>query len=158
MQKTDDKPREDPAMPPTDCVGVICFRGDDVLLIKRGTPPRQGEWSIPGGRIEPGESEPDAALRELMEETSVRATLGPKVAVIDARFEGFHYRLHDYVARWQSGEAVAGDDAADAVFTPPDALDALMMWPKTREVIETARDALAQIDADKKAVTDRQKD
>lgn len=128
---------------PIDCVGVICFRGEDVLLIKRGTPPRKGEWSIPGGRIEAGESERDAALRELFEETAIMAALEEKVATIDARFEGYHYRLHDYAARWISGEPKFGDDAADARFVPPAELDALGMWPKTREVIETARLALA---------------
>ena len=107
----------------TDCVGVICFRGNDVLLIQRGTAPREAQ----------------AALRELYEETGVRAALGPKVEIILAEFEGFRYRLHDYVAEWMGGQPRAGDDAAKAVFTPPDALDGLGMWPKTREVIETAR-------------------
>ena len=125
-----------------DCVGVICFRGDEVLLIQRGKAPRKGDWSIPGGRIEADETEQKAALRELMEETAITATLGPKVATIPANFEGFNYMLHDYVARWESGEPVAGDDAAKAVFMPPEKLDALGMWPKTREVIETARQAL----------------
>jgi 8-oxo-dGTP diphosphatase len=128
--------------PPVDCVGVICFRGDDVLLIKRGTAPRKGEWSIPGGRIEAGESERDAALRELFEETGIMAALETKVAVIDARFENFNYRLHDYAARWISGEPQFGDDAADARFVAPHELDGLGMWPKTREVIETARNSL----------------
>jgi len=104
---------------PVDCVGVICFRGEDVLLIQRGTAPRKGEWSIPGGRIEDGETEQEAALRELMEETGVSATLGAKVATIPALFEGFNYRLHDYVAVWTSGEPKAGDDAAHACFMPP---------------------------------------
>ncbi|MEP1230211.1 MAG: NUDIX hydrolase, partial [Litorimonas sp.] len=107
---------------PTDCVGVICLRGSDVLLIKRGKAPRKGEWSIPGGRIEAGETEQDAALRELFEETGVRAKLGPKIAVIDAHFEEFYYRLHDYAAIWQSGESKAGDDAADAKFTHIDTI------------------------------------
>lgn len=136
----------------TDCVGVICFRGDDVLLIKRGTAPRKGEWSIPGGRIEAGESEESAALRELMEETSVTADLGVKVATIDAHFEGYNYRLHDYVATWISGEPVGGDDAAHAAFIAPDLLDGLKMWPKTREVIETARRAIG---ADKSGLIHR---
>jgi len=133
---------EDIMTKPIDCVGVICFRGDDVLLIKRGTAPRKGEWSIPGGRIEPGESERDAALRELFEETGIMAALEDKVATIDAQFEDFSYRLHDYAARWISGEPKFGDDAADACFVPPEALDALGMWPKTREVIEIARVSL----------------
>lgn len=122
----------------TDCVGVICFRGDDVLLIQRGTAPRKGEWSIPGGRIEEGESEAQAALRELYEETGVRAALGPKVEVILAEFEGFHYRLHDYVAEWMSGDPRAGDDAARAEFFPMSRVDALDMWPKTHSVINAA--------------------
>ena len=126
----------------TDCVGVICFRGDDVLLIRRGKAPRAGEWSLPGGRIEPGESEREAALRELAEETGVRAELGPKVATIDADFEGVSYRLHDYVARWVSGEPAGADDALEAAFVPMDAIGALRMWPKTEAVI---RDALAAV-------------
>lgn len=132
----DNKP---PPSIPTHCVGVICFRGEDVLLIKRGTAPRKGEWSIPGGRIEKGETEQDAALRELREETGITARLGAKVATIPALFEGFNYRLHDYVATWESGEPQAGDDAAYACFMPPERLEELGMWAKTYEVIEAAR-------------------
>eukprot|EP00918_Siedleckia_nematoides_P034784 GHVU01075621.1.p1 GENE.GHVU01075621.1~~GHVU01075621.1.p1 ORF type:complete len:136 (+),score=13.47 GHVU01075621.1:27-434(+) len=131
--------------PPINCVGVICFRGDEVLLIRRGTPPRQGEWSLPGGRIEAGECEEDAALRELHEETGVRATLGPKVLILPEKFEGFNYILHDYVAAWESGEPLAGDDAAHAEFMPPHSLDSLGMWTPTREVIETARKARRKV-------------
>jgi len=127
---------------PIDCVGVICFRGADVLLIKRGTAPRKGEWSIPGGRIEGGETQRDAALRELFEETGVMAALESKVATIDAQFDDYNYRLHDYAARWISGDPRFGDDAIDAKFVPPEDLDALGMWPKTRDVIEIARQSL----------------
>ncbi len=119
----------------TDCVGVICFRGDHVLMIKRGQPPRMGEWSIPGGRIEPGESEQAAALRELMEETGITADLGPKIADIPAIFEGYHYRLHDYIATWTGGEPTAGDDAADCVFVPVSKVSHMKIWAKTRDVI-----------------------
>jgi len=126
----------------TDCVGVICFRGDEVLLIRRGQAPRQGEWSLPGGRIEPGESEPDAALRELAEETGVTATLGPKIATIDAEFEGARYRLHDYVALWDSGTPKGADDALDARFVAIDTVDELGMWAKTVDVIQNAYSAI----------------
>ncbi|MGB3457290.1 MAG: NUDIX domain-containing protein [Litorimonas sp.] len=122
----------------TDCVGVICLRGDDVLLIRRGQAPRAGEWSLPGGRIEPGEGETTAALRELAEETGVTATLGPKVATIDADFEGFAYRLHDYVAYWTGGVPCGADDALEARFVPVAEIGALGMWAKTESVIEDA--------------------
>ena len=121
------------------CVGVICFRGDEVLLIKRGKPPRKGEWSIPGGRIELGETEEVAALRELVEETGVIATLGIKVETVLADFEGRSLALHDYVAVWVSGEPVAGDDAAHAEFVSPEKLARLKMCSETRRVIEAAR-------------------
>ncbi|WP_409432144.1 NUDIX hydrolase [Litorimonas sp. RW-G-Af-16] len=123
------------AIEATDCVGVICFRGEDVLLIQRGTAPRKGDWSIPGGRIEAGETEAVAALRELMEETQITATLGPKIALIPAKFEGFNYRLHDYLAEWVAGEPVAGDDAAQAKFVPVKDIAALNMWAMTEDVI-----------------------
>lgn len=126
----------------TDCVGIICFRDDTVLLIRRANPPRAGEWSLPGGRIEPGERETDAALRELMEETGVTATLGEKVAVIDADFEGFSYRLHDYAAVWTGGEPYGADDALEARFVPVSDIGKLGMWPKTDAVIRDAYSAI----------------
>ena len=66
---------EQPKRSPTPAVGVVCLRGDDVLLIRRGTPPMQDRWSIPGGRIEWGERATEAALRELKEETACTAEL-----------------------------------------------------------------------------------
>ena len=119
----------------TDCVGVLCYKDDHVLMNQRGTAPRKGEWSIPGGRIEAGESERAAALRELMEETGVTATLGDKIAVIPALFEGYNYRLHDYIATYQSGEPKAGDDAADCAFVPISEVPKMELWPKTRDII-----------------------
>jgi len=101
---------------PIQCVGIVCFRGDEILLIKRGKPPREGEWSIPGGRIDDGEEEAEAALRELSEETSVQAKLIGKIETVEARFDGVSYDLHDYAAIWQSGQVQAGDDANEARF------------------------------------------
>ena len=127
----------------TNCVGVVCFRGDDVLLIQRGTAPRKGEWSIPGGRIEAGETEAVAAIRELTEETSVTADLLTKITALDADFEGYHYRLHDYLARWTSGTPKAGDDADEARFVPISEIDALGMWPETVRVIREGHAKMA---------------
>lgn len=119
----------------TDCVGVLCYKGESVLMIQRGQAPRKGEWSIPGGRIEAGESERAAALRELMEETGVTAELGEKIATIPALFEGYHYMLHDYIATWTGGTPRAGDDAADCAFVPIVDVPAMELWGKTRDVI-----------------------
>ena len=125
---------------PVPAVGVVCLRGDEVLLIRRGRPPRVGEWSLPGGRIEWGERAEDAALRELREETGVEGRLTGLIAVVDGIFpaDGRHYLLVDYAAEWVSGDPVAGDDAADAAFVPLSALDAYVAWSETRRVICSA--------------------
>ena len=127
---------------PTPAVGIVCIRGEEVLLIRRGTPPKQGEWSIPGGRIEPGERAKDAALRELKEETGVDAKIEGLIDVVDAVFQNRagdlitrHYVLIDYVAKWRSGEPVAGDDAAEARFFHQSALGSLELWSETQRII-----------------------
>ena len=125
---------------PVPAVGVVCLRGDSVLLIRRGTPPRQGEWSLPGGRIEPGERAVDAALRELREETGVEAEITGLIDVVDGLFPeaGRHYVLIDYAARWVSGEPVAGDDALEARFVALDEIESLIEWSETRRIIRLA--------------------
>lgn len=130
----------DSSMTPVPAVGVVCLKGDEVLLIRRGTPPRMGQWSLPGGRIEPGERAVDAALRELREETGVEARILGLIDVVDGIFPeaGRHYVLIDYVAEWTGGEAVAGDDAADAVFMPIATAMAAVDWVETRRVIALA--------------------
>lgn len=126
---------------PQPAVGVVCFRGDEVLLIRRGAPPRQGEWSMPGGKVEWHERVEDAALRELLEETGVTARLAGLVAVVDGLFaEERHYILIDYAAEWISGEPVAGDDAAAAAFHPMADIDTLGLWEETVRVIKLARE------------------
>lgn len=113
-----------------------------MLLIKRGTAPRLGQWSLPGGRIELGETAAAAALRELAEETGVEARLLGLIDVVDGVFTSResgevtrHYVMIDYAARWISGEPVAGDDAADARFVSLDEALALVEWDVTRKVI-----------------------
>lgn len=125
---------------PMPAVGVVCLRGDEVLLIRRGAPPRLGEWSLPGGRIEPGEGVRAAALRELREETGVEARLIGLIDVVDGLFPdaGRHYVLIDFAAEWFSGEPTAVDDAAEAAFFP--LIEALnrVAWSETRRIIEAA--------------------
>jgi 8-oxo-dGTP diphosphatase len=131
----------DQIMKPVPAVGAICFRGDDVLLIRRGTPPRLGEWSIPGGKIEPGERAIDAVLRELREETGVIGEVLGLVDVVDGLFPGpppRHYVLIDFAVRWLDGTPKAGDDAAEAVFVPLSRIGEYGLWSETRRVIELA--------------------
>ncbi|MEQ1810929.1 MAG: NUDIX hydrolase [Terricaulis sp.] len=124
---------------PIPAVGVVCFRGDDVLLIRRGAPPRQGEWSLPGGRIEFGERAVDAALRELREETGCEGEIVGLIEVVDGLMEDRHYVLIDYAVRWISGEPRAGDDALHAEFIPLHDIARLGMWSETVRIIEAAR-------------------
>jgi 8-oxo-dGTP diphosphatase len=135
---------------PVPTVGVVCLKGDQVLLIKRGTPPRLGQWSLPGGRIEWGEAVDAAALRELKEETGVEAELTGLLDVVDGVFTSRetgettrHYVMIDYAARWTGGEPKAGDDAADARFFTRDEAMAAVEWDETRRVIEQAFNRIA---------------
>jgi 8-oxo-dGTP diphosphatase len=124
---------------PVPTVGVICFRGAEVLLIRRGKPPRMGDWSIPGGRLEWNEGVQACGLRELLEETGVRAELLGLVDVIDGFFgDQRHYVLIDYAARWLEGEPVAGDDAVEARFAPVQEAIAIVQWETTKQVIRDA--------------------
>ena len=126
------------------CVGAITFdAGGRLLLIRRANPPAQGLWSIPGGRVEPGEDWADAAVRELAEETGVVASVNRFVGEVrrDAPLGGI-YVIRDYVmdltVDGSSSVPVAGDDALDAAwFTPdevrsadtsPGLVDALESW------------------------------
>lgn len=143
---------QDDARKPVVGVGVVCLRGDEVLLIRRGKPPRAGEWSLPGGRIEWGETAETAALRELREETAVEAELLGLLAVVDGLFPGpdgavaRHYVLVDYAARWLAGAPQAGDDALAAQFHPLSAVTALGMWSETVRVILLAAERFGNLD------------
>ena len=130
---------------PAAAVGVVCLRGNEVLLVRRGTAPRLGEWSLPGGRIEYGERAVEAAARELLEETGVSAELHGVLDVVDGLFPeiGRHYVLIDYLATWTSGEPRAGDDAAEARFWPVEEAVALAPWDETARVIRLARERAA---------------
>src|ERR1700761_54752 len=95
---------------PTPGAGVVCLRGREVLLIKRGKPPRLGEWSIPGGRQEMGETIAQTALREVAEETCVEAELLGLIDVVDHISPQGQMLLVDFAALWLGGEPRAGDD------------------------------------------------
>lgn len=129
-------------------IGCIVLRGEDVLLVRRGKPPRAGEWSIPGGAQLLGETAEDCARRELAEEAGV--TVGPLALALvvdslthdeDGRAR-FHYTIIDYAARWLSGEPRAGDDVTQARFFAPHELAELGLWEAAHRAIAAARSAL----------------
>jgi 8-oxo-dGTP diphosphatase len=133
---------------PIAAVGVVCLRGDDVLLIRRGTPPLEDSWSLPGGRIEWGERAADAGLRELNEETGCSAEIVGLIDVVDGLLSRRgaadeppwgHYVLIDYAARWTGGEPTAGDDAREARFFSIQEIAGLGLWSETVRIIEAAR-------------------
>jgi len=125
-------------------VGVVVLNGDDVLLIRRGKPPRQGEWSLPGGLQDVGETVAEAAVREIREETNVEITLGGLIDVFDSIIRDednkvkFHYTLIDFAAQWKSGIPVAGDDAMDAAWKPISEISALNLWNESVSAIHKA--------------------
>jgi ADP-ribose pyrophosphatase YjhB (NUDIX family) len=123
-------------------VGIVVFRGDDVLLVERAKPPIRNRWSIPGGAQEIGETVHEAALRELKEETNLEADLIGLIDVVDSitldpnsRVQ-FHYTLVDFAAEWRSGEAVADDDVSAVRWTPLAEVETLGLWAETVRIIQ----------------------
>ena len=110
------------------CVGAIVFDDDGrILLIQRGNPPAQGQWSLPGGRVEPGEDSQAAVLRELQEETGLSGRVDRLVGEVrrDAP-DGSIYVIHDYLLEVDGdSEPHAGDDALDAGWFTVDELERL---------------------------------
>jgi len=132
-------------------VGAIVFdsRGR-VLLICRGQPPKVGAWSVPGGRLEPGESLAACCVREVLEETGIEIEPGAIVAVADREAEGFRYLIVDFVAAPTSSPApqpVAATDVSDARWVDPADLDAYPLVEGLRAAIGVARASLDAVPA-----------
>jgi len=127
---------------PVAAVGAVVIDGDAVLLIKRAFPPRQGEWSLPGGQLELGESLADGVRREVREETGLEVEVGPVVEVFDRVHHDedgrirYHFVIVDFLCHPRGGTLAAADDAADAHWVPRSEVAARGVNAWTVEVIE----------------------
>lgn len=109
------------------CVGAVVIDGQGrLLLIRRGHEPGAGLWSIPGGRIETGETDAEALVREMLEETSLTVQVGRLLGrVRRSGLDGTVIDIRDYAATVIGGTLRAGDDAADARWVAPGDLNSL---------------------------------
>jgi 8-oxo-dGTP diphosphatase len=104
---------------PEVCVGAVAVAGDRLLLVRRGRDPGRGRWSVPGGRVEAGESLADAVVRELAEETGVVGTCGPLLGVAERRDGDHHFVILDYLVEVaEAVPPVAASDADEAAWVP----------------------------------------
>jgi 8-oxo-dGTP diphosphatase len=118
--------------------------GTGVVLVKRRFEPLAGQWSLPGGGVEVGETLTTAIAREIVEETGLLVDVGPSIEVFDRilhdadqRVE-YHFVLIDYVCRAAGGRLTAGSDVADVAVVEPDKLPPFALTDKALEVIDAA--------------------
>jgi len=106
-----------PPLHPEVCVGAILVDDDRLLLVRRGRGPAQGEWSVPGGRVEWGETLAEAVVRELAEETGVAGVCGELLGWVERMDDDHHFVILDFaVVALEATDPVAGDDAAEAAW------------------------------------------
>ena len=120
-------------------VGAVVVHQGRVLLIRRGHPPNQGLWTLPGGRVERGETLAAALGRELYTETGLTAKCGALAEVFEIIDDRYHYVILDYLMSEPEGELRAGDDATAARFV---ALADLTNYPTTDGLAAVLKRAL----------------
>ena len=104
---------------PEVCVGAIAVDNDRLLLVRRGHGAAAGEWSVPGGRVEAGETLAEAVVRELREETGIEGVCNDLIGWVERIGDDHHHVILDFrVDVLEPGHPVAGDDAAEAAWVP----------------------------------------
>jgi ADP-ribose pyrophosphatase YjhB (NUDIX family) len=104
---------------PEVCVGAVVVRDDRLLLIRRARAPGRGLWSLPGGRVERGETLAEAVVRELHEETGIDGVCGTLIGWVERIDEDHHFVILDFtVVVLDDIDPVAGDDAMEAAWVP----------------------------------------
>jgi 8-oxo-dGTP diphosphatase len=135
--------REYPERPIVGIGGVVIASGR-ALLIKRGHPPLQGEWSIPGGTLEVGETLLEGVRRELAEETGIEVRVLALIEVFERVFRDdagkarYHFVILDYLCEAVGGEAQAGSDVTDVAWASEDELEQYALTPTATRVIRRA--------------------
>ncbi len=130
-----------PEMPKV-AVGAVVFKNERVLMVRRGQPPSEDLWAIPGGSVELGETLQEAAEREILEETGIHIRAGEPVFAFDAIDRDrtgkirFHYVIVDLAADYVSGDPKAGDDAADARWISAQEINTLQVSTPTLKLLK----------------------
>lgn len=138
---------------PVTGVGAVIVAGGKIVLVKRAHAPLEGEWSLPGGVVEVGETLEAAVAREVLEETGLVVDVGPVIDVFDrimldaADAVQYHFVLVDYLCRPRGGALVHGSDASDVALVDPRDLGRFHLNEKALEMIgkglELAREELS---------------
>lgn len=127
---------------PRVAVGAVVFKNNRVLLVRRGQPPSEDLWAIPGGSVEIGETLQEAAEREILEETGITIRAGEPVYTFDAIERDdtgkirFHYVIIDLGADYISGDPKAGDDALEARWVTEQEVNELHVSPPTLRLLK----------------------
>jgi len=139
--------REFPARPIVG-IGVAVLRDSGVLMIRRGRPPGEGAWSLPGGAQKLGETVEQAARRELAEETGLTVRTLHLAGCVDSIHADpggairFHYTILDFCAAYAGGEARPGGDALDVAWIDRAQLDRHQVWSETQRIIRASETML----------------
>ena len=138
-------PAMSPPMHPQLAVSAAIFRDDKILLVRRARSPANGFYSLPGGRVEFGETLHTALHREVLEETALEIEIVGLAGwreVLPGTGGGGHYLIMSFAARWIRGEPHLNDELDDFKWLPPETLGELRLTDGLEEVIRSARDLL----------------